>query len=134
VTRERFMFRDPAAARKLPVDPPTGKPSKKPIVLKRKVSAEVHRNLGSSTAGCRGLYSLYEKTTDGRFREPWIPGWNLPSGTEVTVEITVTVTKLAKEPKQRCLNPWPAHRCDDGIHHGPFGRKIIPKKHRRSPK
>jgi hypothetical protein len=85
-----------------------------------KARAVTRALLYSASHPCQGA-RMFDKT-------PTIPGWDLPLGTEVEIEITVRVVKLGREPRGRCQNPWPAHYCDDGKHYGPFGRKTLRKK------
>ena len=74
--------------------------------------ARVEQWLGSADSGCHGYQSLKGIGSGTRLLE--VPGWDLPPGSEVQVEIRVTVIKLGKKPPKRCENPWPSHRCPAG--------------------
>lgn len=76
-------------------------------VIKRRRQATVVQWLNSHI-GCHGHQSL--QMANGQL--PEVPGWDLPPGTEVTIEIRVTVTKVGRRSRKRCENPWPSHRCD----------------------
>lgn len=83
-------------------------------ILKARAQAKVAQDLSYAGSGCHGYQRLV--ATDGSLQ---IPGWDLPPGSELVVEISVRVTKLGKRSRKRCENPWPAHRHDtedrDGV-------------------
>ena len=93
------------------------KPNK---VLKTSVLGKVVQHIGWSGSGCHGHQNIYPLIE--------IPGWDLPPGTEVRVEITTTILKRGKTPSKKCENPWPSHFCEDGKHRGAFGKLKRVKK------
>lgn len=78
-------------------------------VITRSGRARVEQHLGFAGSGCHGYQNL--KGIGSGKQLPELPGWDLPPGTEVQVEIRVKIAKLGKAPPKRCENPWPAHRC-----------------------
>lgn len=96
-------------------------------VLTSSQKVRVEQHIGWSGSGCHGYQYLNPAIE--------IPGWDLPPGTELLVEVTTTILKKAKRTKKRCENPRPSHTCDDGKHFGAFGVHKLPrKKHEQSRK